>query len=275
MSRYTNSNILVRGLQLFVITVLVILAFSLTPVQAARPTEDSDLLQFTSAGHVLGFQSDGVYIAAGDHVLRVEFAGASGVAPVPDRMPLGDGQAQPLGRVTYADLWPGISLSYEHVAGGVVESSYLLEPGANVGQIQLRYNAPVEIEARGSLRIGYETGQMRESAPVAWQDINGRRIPVEVGFRLLNSPIGNPVVGFALGQYNPAYPLMIDPTLQWNTFMGSSGTDYGRAIAVDGSGNVYVGGYSSATWGSPVNAFAGGPAGGSRRFHRKRCHSPQ
>ncbi len=96
----------------------------------------------------------------------------------------------------------------------------------------------MEIEAGGSLRIGYETGQMRESAPVAWQDINGRRIPVDVTFCLLDSPIRNPVVGFSLGQYNPAFLLVIDPTMQWNTFMGSSSAEEGLAIAVDWSGNV-------------------------------------
>jgi hypothetical protein len=123
----------------------------------------------------------------------------------------------------------------------------------------LCYNAPVDIKAGGSLRIGLETGQMRESAPVAWQDINGQRIPVGVTFCLLDSPIRNPVVGFSLGQYNPAYLLVIDPTLQWNTFMGSSSNnDWGNAIAVDWSGNVYVAGASYATWGTPVNPYAGG-----------------
>jgi len=36
--------------------------------------------------------------------------------------------------------------------------------------------------------------------------------------------------------------------LQWNTFLGGSGDDYGNAIAVDGSGNVYVAGTSDVTW---------------------------
>jgi len=44
----------------------------------------------------------------------------------------------------------------------------------------------------------------------------------------------------------------------WNTFMGQAGNDYAEGLDVDAGGNVYLAGYSSATWGSPLNAFAGG-----------------
>ena len=202
MGRFINSYILLRCLHLFVIALLLFGAFSLIPenvAQAARMIEPSDLLKFTAAGHVLGFESEGFYVAAGDHMLRVEFAGASDVAPTADYVPSGDGQAQPPGRVTYANLWPGVTLSYDRVAGGIVQSTYLIEPDTNVGQIRLCYNAPVKIEAGGDLLIGYETGQIRESAPVAWQYFNGRRISVEVTFCLLDSTNCNPAVGFSLG----------------------------------------------------------------------------
>jgi hypothetical protein len=44
-------------------------------------------------------------------------------------------------------------------------------------------------------------------------------------------------------------------TSSWNTFLGSSDTDVGCAAVADDSGNVYVAGYSYATWGSPIAAY--------------------
>jgi sRNA-binding regulator protein Hfq len=45
---------------------------------------------------------------------------------------------------------------------------------------------------------------------------------------------------------------------QWHTFYGSSAYDYAYGISVDSSGNVYVAGFSYATWGSPLHAHSGG-----------------
>jgi hypothetical protein len=69
---------------------------------------------------------------------------------------------------------------------------------------------------------------------------------------------GSPVNPYAMMTDAFAAKLNSSGVLQWNTFMGSTSPDTGHAIAVDGSGNVYVAGNSDATWGSPVNAYAGG-----------------
>lgn len=210
------------------------------------------LLQFISGGHVLGFAQDAVYVADGSHAYRVEFVGAAHVAPVANSTQGDAGRAAPLSRVTYADLWHGITLTYDAPEGAILRSTYRIEPFADVAQIRLRYNVPAHIESDGALALTYETGVMRESAPLAWQEIGGARVPVQVAFIVHNRE-----VGFAVGEYNIAYPLFIDPTLTWNTFLGASTWVVGYAIAVDGSGNVYVAGTSNITWGTPIRAHSG------------------
>jgi hypothetical protein len=45
--------------------------------------------------------------------------------------------------------------------------------------------------------------------------------------------------------------------LGWNTFMGCADYDFCYCLAQDNSGNIYIGGRSSATWGPPVRPFSG------------------
>jgi hypothetical protein len=69
---------------------------------------------------------------------------------------------------------------------------------------------------------------------------------------------GSPIRSYSGGN-GDAFAAKLDGSghLAWNTFLGGSGQDVGHAIAVDGGGNVYVVGYSDATWGAPVRAYAG------------------
>jgi hypothetical protein len=276
---------------LSVILIVVLLTMSGAPAWADSPARLAELLQFTAGSHVLGFLPDQVYLVGLPHLLRVEFAGTTGVRPIADeadpggvKTPSSSGMARPLRRVTYPNLWPGISLTYEATAEGMAKSTYLVEPHADVAQIRLRYNLPVAVQADGSLHFtppGEEAeaaNYFTESTPMAWQEIDGQRVPVAVSFQLVEeNPLEhrppalreaagpesqNRLVGFHLGYYNPAYPLVIDPTYQWHTFMGGNSRDWGWSIAVDGSGNVYVTGWSWDPWNgpggqAPLNAHTG------------------
>ncbi|MFC2161966.1 SBBP repeat-containing protein, partial [Acidobacteriota bacterium] len=96
---------------------------------------------------------------------------------------------------------------------------------------------------------------MEESPPVAWQEIDGQRHPVEVTYKKR----GEKEIGFNVGEHNDRYPLVIDPVLGWHTFLGGVGADTSSCIAIDASGNVYVAGRSTSTWGTPVNAITPAP----------------
>jgi hypothetical protein len=103
------------------------------------------------------------------------------VAPSSDDAGEADQQkTAPLGRVTYSELWTGISLTYDAPSNGIARSTWTLDPGADPARIRLRYNRAVKLTEVGELNIGFETGAMSESRTVAWQEVDGRRQAVEV-----------------------------------------------------------------------------------------------
>jgi len=251
-----------RIFYLFIFAAVLTMTIGMNSVQAvpsqsqpSQSEETSKILQFTSSGHVLGFQSSGMYIAAGSHMLRESFVGAREKIPYVDQPFVKDGQPQPLETVSYPNLWEAITLTYDRPSGSILRSTYQVKPWGNTDQIALRYNVPIQLDIAGNLVFEFDAGILTASAPVAWQEIDEKRVHVDVSFRLVSS---QSTVQFSLGHYNPAFPLTIDPTMTWNTFMGSSEADKGHAIAIDGSGSVYIAGSSESGWGSPNNNHTGG-----------------
>ncbi|MBN1594548.1 SBBP repeat-containing protein, partial [candidate division FCPU426 bacterium] len=214
----------------------------------------SQFLQFTSGGHVLGFGETAMYAVAQNHFLKVEYIGGRAdslkTQPGDRQVPGARSQTRPFERIEYQELWPGITLEYEQKAKAIAKSTYRIRaglPGRPLDRIQLRYNQPVYLDARGNLHIIYQTGEMVEAAPTAWQETPNGRKTVPAAYIVK----GENVVGF-IANYDRRYELVVDPTLSWNTFLGSDDTDITKSIAVDGDGNVYVSGYSVLTWGAPV-----------------------
>jgi LPXTG-site transpeptidase (sortase) family protein len=66
---------------------------------------------------------------------------------------------------------------------------------------------------------------------------------------------GNPIRAYTA--FRDAFLAKLDSggSLLWNSFLGGAGSDEGLGIAVDGSGNSYVTGYSTIPWENPVRPF--------------------
>ncbi len=78
---------------------------------------------------------------------------------------------------------------------------------------------------------------------------------------------GMPVRPYAGGFDGFVARLNDSGALQWNAFLGSASYDIAYGIALDTSGNLYVAGWSGATWGTPVNPWTGGYDAFVAKFH--------
>jgi hypothetical protein len=138
----------------------------------------------------------------------------------------------------YDGLWPGIDMGVRG-EGGELKYEFHLKPGASVEDVRLAYRGAegLSVGASGELLVRTSLGVLKDAAPVSYQLIGGERVPVESPYKLLEGDGGG--YGFAVGAYDPRYPLIIDPGLAYSTFLGGTSDDRGFGIAVR-DGRAYV-----------------------------------
>jgi PKD repeat protein len=146
--------------------------------------------------------------------------------------------------VAYREVIPGVDLTFGGT-GGTLKREFILSPGVDPEGLVLQYQGQASIgkEADGSLNVVIPGGSLKEAAPVCYQVIGGVEKEVACSYRIL----GDGLVGFTVGPYNPNYVLVIDPVLDYSTYYGGTNEDRGLAVAVDGAGSAYVTGFTKST----------------------------
>lgn len=158
-------------------------------------------------------------------------------------------------RVKYAQIYPGVDLMF-YGNQRRLEYDFTVAPGANPSAIQFTVQGTrkLRINSKGDLLLTADGGSIEFQKPLVYQQVNGRKREIAGRYEIL----GNQRVRFAVGNYDRSQPLILDPVLNYSTYLGGSSDDDSSAIAVDSNKNVIVAGTTFSTdFPSPagVNGF--------------------
>jgi uncharacterized repeat protein (TIGR01451 family) len=167
-----------------------------------------------------------------------------------------------VGRVRVHGIYPGVDMVY-YGNPGQLEYDLHVAPGAVLSRIAWHVSGADKIflDANGDLVLQTGELEVRNLAPVVYQEEEGRRISRKGKYVIRDGS----TVGFKVEGYDPQKPLVIDPILRYSTYLGGSsgGTDpffsaftAGHAIAVDSFGFAYItGGTTTVDFPTTSGAF--------------------
>ncbi|MCC6841046.1 MAG: gliding motility-associated C-terminal domain-containing protein [Flavobacteriales bacterium] len=160
-------------------------------------------------------------------------------------------------------LYPGIDLRLRQ-GGEVLKYDLVAAPGSDPRQVQFTYEGADGLRLEdGRLVVATSLGDLYEEVPLAYQVINGKEQRVDCRYALRNN-----TVSFVLGTYDRAVELVIDPTIAFSSYSGSSADNFGYSATFDSKGFLYSGssafgqGYPTTT-GAFDETWNGGTGGGT------------
>lgn len=147
-------------------------------------------------------------------------------------------------QVRYRGVYPGIDLVY-YGNQQQLEYDFIVAPGTDPSRIDLAFNGieAMRLDRAGNLILKTAAGELLQHKPVLFQQLDGRRQPVQGGYKLL----GSNRVGFEVAAYDASRPLVIDPVLAYSSYLGGSGDDGIAALSTDDAGNLYATGATAST----------------------------
>lgn len=149
--------------------------------------------------------------------------------------------------VDYKDIYKNIDL---HIASAQTSIKYdfIVQQGGDPSIIKLNIDGAEDIRIKsGKLLIKTSVGDVTEMKPYAYQyNADGVQEEVTCKYKL----DGNTVTYYLPKGYDKTRPLIIDPTVVFSTYTGSTADNWGFTATYDAQGNFYAGG--------AVDAFLGG-----------------
>ena len=117
---------------------------------------------------------------------------------------------------------------------------FIVHAGGNVNDIKISYEGTDEMNVSNScVHIKTSVGEIIEAPPFSYQKTDWNIAQVKCKYELNNN-----LLKFKLIEnYNSSKDLIIDPTLVFSTYTGSTADNFGYTATYDDAGNLYMGGY--------------------------------
>lgn len=239
----------------------------------AMPASDATArFRATAAGRKMAFDNTGVVLqprrargatsgalaqktsGADDASLRYTFEGTAGAEPQgaqasptlynwlvgePAQWRTG---LQSYGSVVYRSVWPGVDAVFVGDAGGF-KYQFELAPGADPRRVAWRVDGAddLRLQSDGSLQWRVGDDVLVDAAPVVYQAQGTGRVTVAARYQVETLGAHSWRVGFSLGAYDPAKPLVIDPAWTgYSGLVGGNADDQVFSVARDELGNTFA-----------------------------------
>ncbi len=145
--------------------------------------------------------------------------------------------------VAVDDVYPGIGMVY-YGSGRQLEYDFVVAPGADPSRVRLVFEGvdSLRVDARGDLVMAVAGRELRMREPVSYQTIAGVRRTIASQYTIMPAatPAARPQVAFAVGAYDRAHPLIIDPVVAYTAVLGGTQADSIYGLATDAAGNAYL-----------------------------------
>ncbi|MGO9257739.1 MAG: SBBP repeat-containing protein [Bryobacteraceae bacterium] len=126
-------------------------------------------------------------------------------------------------KVRYRSVYPGVDLVY-YGSRNLLEYDFVLQPGADPAAIAMKFDGPahVSLSPEGDLVLETAGRKLVQHKPYVYQeDPSGARREVSGAYRLM----ADGAVKLRLGRYDHSKPLVVDPAIEYCTYLGGPGTD--------------------------------------------------
>lgn len=163
------------------------------------------------------------------------------------------------GEIVYQNIYNGIDLRFFEKEN-LFKYEFEVEKGIDPSVIKIKYDGVDKIEIKNNnLNISTSVTNVIELKPYTYQVINSEIIEIPCRFKL----DGNIITFEFPNGFNKAYNLIIDPTLIFASYSGSTSDNWGYTATYDNDGNLYAGGASfgqgyPTTLGAYKTIYAGG-----------------